>query len=664
MGASPAMDKEQLADSLKELNMSKEEVNKFEKAFKDPKFMEMFAEYAKEISDPKNREETDLYLRQLEMENRVEEVYGKGVELIVPEAGFVIKTQDKTNQHKVFINVCHSEKVEPCKGRKTTDPSNPSRSGTSWEIPLSLGKPKNGTDKKGGVCDVYDFVVHPNTKEMAVRDARFRGLVAETAMENIEKNFGKQLDRSWKQPKMTYKGVEGAEQPHAMAVRGKDAPPSVEGRIPPRSPASSSEASRAAGQPVAVAGDVSAAGAGGSFGQEDANSRSGFSFPAPKRKVQEVKPSAPGEIGYKYASGEVCPAYQVVERGSADLAAAWGDAGRGIDVGAGVPKELVLRVELPGCTSAAGMELELEKKSISLCIPGKFKLEKRLAHRVDDSRAKAKFDKAKQRLEVTLPVVPPPAPAPPMLKVVESRPVVELPAAVEEQEAVAGDGSSDEGGEPQPPSPAAVVDPAPAADDGEEAWVAAAVEPEAAAELGEEEVQAEEEVKAAGSKQEAEEEAAGRPEEVSEMKQMWAQWTAKADEATVSTQAAVASDIPAPQEVNQSTGKSRAKPETAGNGGFLAAEAFQGAKPGMVFQRGVQGLGYYPDSVAPATPAASAAAAKDSKSRAAAALAGAGLLGTHTAAAALPTSVVTPAAAASAPRLKPRINQALAEELD
>lgn len=88
--------------------------------------------------------------------------------------------------------------VDPCKGRKTTDPNNPARSGTSWEIPLSLGKPKNGKDKKGAVCDVYDFVVHPNTKEMAVRDARFRGLVVETAMENIEKNFGVKLDRSWK----------------------------------------------------------------------------------------------------------------------------------------------------------------------------------------------------------------------------------------------------------------------------------------------------------------------------------------------------------------------------------------------------------------------------------------------------------------------------------
>jgi hypothetical protein len=31
----------------------------------------------------------------LEFENRVEEVYGKGVELIIPEPGFVVKTQNK-----------------------------------------------------------------------------------------------------------------------------------------------------------------------------------------------------------------------------------------------------------------------------------------------------------------------------------------------------------------------------------------------------------------------------------------------------------------------------------------------------------------------------------------------------------------------------------------
>jgi hypothetical protein len=90
-----------------------------------------------------------------------------------------------------------SPQVDPCKGNKTADPKHPGRTGTSWQIPLSLGKPKQGKDRKGAPCDVYDFVVHPITKEMAVRDARFRGLVVETAMENIEKNFSPKLDRSW-----------------------------------------------------------------------------------------------------------------------------------------------------------------------------------------------------------------------------------------------------------------------------------------------------------------------------------------------------------------------------------------------------------------------------------------------------------------------------------
>lgn len=39
------------------------------------------------------KEETDLYLRQLEAEGRGEDVYGKGVMLVVPTEAFVIKTR-------------------------------------------------------------------------------------------------------------------------------------------------------------------------------------------------------------------------------------------------------------------------------------------------------------------------------------------------------------------------------------------------------------------------------------------------------------------------------------------------------------------------------------------------------------------------------------------
>ena len=39
---------------------------------------------------------------------------------------------------------------------------------------------------------------------------------------------------------------------------------------------------------------------------------------------------------------------------------------------------------------------------------GRYRLQKSFAHDVDESRAKAKFDKSKQQLEIKLPVIPPP----------------------------------------------------------------------------------------------------------------------------------------------------------------------------------------------------------------------------------------------------------------
>ena len=46
--------------------MTNEEGEKFRKAFEDPKFREMLADYMDEISDPKYRAETEQYISQLE----------------------------------------------------------------------------------------------------------------------------------------------------------------------------------------------------------------------------------------------------------------------------------------------------------------------------------------------------------------------------------------------------------------------------------------------------------------------------------------------------------------------------------------------------------------------------------------------------------------------
>lgn len=115
--------------------------------------------------------------------------------------------------------------------------------------------------------------------------------------------------------------------------------------------------------------------------------------------------------GYKHASGEVTPTWEQVYRGEADLAAAWGDAGRNLAVNTSHPKELVIRVKLPGLTSAAPVDLDVGPENVALCVPGQYKLEVTLRNKVDDAKGKAKFDKVKQQLELLLPVLPPPKPA-------------------------------------------------------------------------------------------------------------------------------------------------------------------------------------------------------------------------------------------------------------
>ena len=60
------------------LQLTQEETDKFKKAFDDPEFKKLFAEYMDEMQDPKNRDETELYIRQLEEQEKVPE----GKELI------------------------------------------------------------------------------------------------------------------------------------------------------------------------------------------------------------------------------------------------------------------------------------------------------------------------------------------------------------------------------------------------------------------------------------------------------------------------------------------------------------------------------------------------------------------------------------------------------
>ena len=133
--------------------------------------------------------------------------------------------------------------------------------------------------------------------------------------------------------------------------------------------------------------------------------RSSFAFP----KAGLAKPKAPQSAGFVHASGERTPEYTLVHSGQLDLADAWSDAT--VHSAPMLPRELIAKIALPGVTSATSAELDVLEQHITLTAATTYRLELRLPHKVRAEKARARFDKGTQQLVVTMPVLPPPAPA-------------------------------------------------------------------------------------------------------------------------------------------------------------------------------------------------------------------------------------------------------------
>ncbi|KAG2431522.1 hypothetical protein HXX76_009536 [Chlamydomonas incerta] len=453
---------ETLEKSLKELNLTTDEMTKFEKAFKDPEFIKLFEEYAKEVSDPKVKAETDAYLRQIEQQGRAEDVYGAGTQLIVPDpAGAVVKTKVSTSAaakrlqqeqqqqeaagagagaapgkqgalpagQKVFINICTCDKLERYSLTDAKDPAT-GRLRPKLSIPLSLGPVRQGTDKQGAPAAVYDFVVHPDSWTFAAGNAAGLATLVDTALDHVEQVGRCKLVRAWKRLNCRYKGTDGATEPPVQCIRTSAAAAAgaagegAGGRVRPRPdvpgvpdlPGAQTAPPAAAGAAATAAAVAAAAGSGGG-----ASSRSMFSFdkskkagggPAAAAAAPKQEVTDPARPGYAHPDGAVTPEWGLVHSGEADLGETWGDAGKGLAAGGRVPKELVVRVTLPDITSAAAVDLDVGLRCLALTVPGRYRLSVPLPYGVDDAKGRAKFDKARKVLEVTLPVVPPPAPPP------------------------------------------------------------------------------------------------------------------------------------------------------------------------------------------------------------------------------------------------------------
>lgn len=162
-----------------DLDVSRDELRNLTECLKKEDFRKLLIEYAEEVRDPDNRRTYEKEIIQLEKERGVD------VTFVNPEPGYVIKTS-VNGERKCFLNISKNDVV----ARPTSQPSyEQGHRGLQWSIPYTLIPPRDDLDKKNVRCVVFDVVFHPDTIYLASKNARFREIVNNTAMDGVENNF-------------------------------------------------------------------------------------------------------------------------------------------------------------------------------------------------------------------------------------------------------------------------------------------------------------------------------------------------------------------------------------------------------------------------------------------------------------------------------------------
>lgn len=162
-----------------------------------PEFTKLMKEYMDDISNPKHREEQEMYLRQLEAEQKLP----GDVQLIHPLPGFCIKyklndyntvtssskssTDEKTQRltQKLFINVCQAKEVEIAEKEATVEQG---VKGAEWHVPYSVGPLRYESDKSGMSQMTFDVAVNPETFNLALKHKQFKDMMIGIVSESVE----------------------------------------------------------------------------------------------------------------------------------------------------------------------------------------------------------------------------------------------------------------------------------------------------------------------------------------------------------------------------------------------------------------------------------------------------------------------------------------------
>lgn len=197
--------------SSNDIQLTAEEANKFDAAFKSEEFRKLMADYVESLTDPSNREATDEYISHLE----ANEELPPGKSLIRPSAGFVVKCYIRGKKDdlskKIFLNCVYSDSI-----------AQPSQRGTKWSVPYAIGPLRMEHDKSKALVPTFDICFHPLSLKYAHKQKEFLdmiiGISQSAVVDAYSKNSGEEIefDCSYKILKnIRYKN---GKQPQALIV--------------------------------------------------------------------------------------------------------------------------------------------------------------------------------------------------------------------------------------------------------------------------------------------------------------------------------------------------------------------------------------------------------------------------------------------------------------
>lgn len=345
-----------MANNLRDLDITRDELDRIGEALKKKEFRDLLVEYCEELNDPATKKQYEEEITELEKERGVQ------VTFIKPTGVYVIKTSIDGSK-LAFINICTNELVEKPSSSKTSQNGS---SGLQWSLPHLLAPPRDDMSKKAKRCTVFDVIFHPDTLHLSSRNSKFREMINNIACEAVESNFNVVLDKAnLKFPKLKYKGVF-----RSLVIRNKVSDPV-------KHCDDNAEVDK-------IYCDL--------YKQMDQHYKQPqqptTGAPKPKTSISE----------YTF------PKFIIKHRNDLDIQDFTYDTSAKMN--AAIPKELIVEINLPLLKSSADLILDVTEKSLKITSekPAKYKLDLTLPYTINEDCGNAKFDVDSRKLIVTLPV--------------------------------------------------------------------------------------------------------------------------------------------------------------------------------------------------------------------------------------------------------------------